>query len=189
MKPLRLLLPAAALALALAAPASAEIMNGDFSAGASDWNVGQPPNWTVSFPAAGGNPDGYGRIDSPFGNSAGTGSIFQTFQCGDPGIPGNCLITLDYRLDQIDASDLTGRVQILVDGVAEYTSPPGPSAGWVSVTITVPCGNHVLSLNLDVAAGNNGWAACFDNVNSRCEPIVPTAPSTWGRIKSLIVSS
>jgi hypothetical protein len=32
------------------------------------------------------------------------------------------------------------------------------------------------------------WAACFDNVTARCEPIVPTVPSTWGRIKSLIVS-
>jgi hypothetical protein len=190
MKPWRLLTTLPLLAL-LVAPALAAppigIINGDFSAGNSGWNVSQPPNWTVSFPAAGGNPDAYGRIDSPFGQSGGTGSIFQTFLCGDPGIPGNCVITLDYKLDQVDASDFTGRVRILIDGAVEYTSPPGPSLGWVSITITVPCGNHVLSLDLEVDPGNNGWAACFDNVRATCEPIVPTRSSTWGRIKSLIV--
>ncbi|HEX7878574.1 MAG TPA: hypothetical protein VF720_04160 [Candidatus Eisenbacteria bacterium] len=162
------------------------IINGDFSAGNVGWNVNQPANWTVSFPAAGGNPDAYGRIQSPFGNSGGTGSIFQTFLCGEPGIPGNCVITLDYRLDQLDASQLSGRVVVRIDGTVEYTWSLGP-VGWTNVTVTVPCGNHVISLELEVSAGNNGWAACFDNVRASCEPIVPTRSSTWGRIKSLII--
>ena len=188
MRSLRTLVAASLLTLAMAAPAGAQIMNGDFEAGPADWTVLlPPPGWSTGFPAAGGNPNGYARIQSPFGNSGGNAHINQTFLCGDPGIPGNCIITLDYRLDQIDASDFTGRIWVQIDGVIQYTSPPGPSAGWVNVTVTVPCGQHVITLNLDVDAGNNGWAACFDNVQARCEPIVPTAPSTWGRIKSLIV--
>jgi len=189
MKSLRRTLLAAALGLALAAPASAQIMNGDFEAGPSDWNPSlPPPGWTVSFLPAGGNPDAYARIQSPFSNAAGAVGIFQTFLCGDPGIPGNCLITLDYYLDQIDAGDFTGRVHVRIDGLVVYTSPPGPTAGWLNVTVTVPCGQHVIGLELEVDPGNNGWAACFDNVTARCEPIVPTRSTTWGRIKSLIVS-
>jgi len=176
MKPLRALLSAAALAIVLAAPASAQILNGDFSAGGSDWNVVQPPNWTVSFPAAGGNPDAYGRIQSPFGNSGGTGSIFQTFLCGDQAIPGHCVITLDYRLDQLDASAGSARVLILVDGWALYASGPGPTAGWPNIPDQVPYGVHVLARDPRGATGPPRSA----RRRSRCgaAPAAPASPSS-----------
>ena len=191
MRSLRTCLAASILTLALAGAALASvpsgISNGDFCQGDFNWNPQPPANWTITFPAAGGNPDCYARIQSPFGQSAGTGSITQTFNCGEPGIPGNCVITFDYRLESIDASPGTARVHLRIDGAIQFTSPSADSEGWRNVTVTVPCGVHVLTLELEVDPTNNGWAACFDNVFARCEPIVPTAPSTWGRIKSLII--
>ena len=72
MRSLRTLVAASLLTLAMAAPAGAQIMNGDFEAGPADWTVLlPPPGWSTGFPAAGGNPNGYARIQSPFGNSGG----------------------------------------------------------------------------------------------------------------------
>ena len=62
--------------LLLVSPATAQIVNGDFEAGGTGWTVVlAPPGgggpWTISFPAAGGNPNGYANIHSPFGDSVG----------------------------------------------------------------------------------------------------------------------
>jgi len=191
MRTLRSMLALPLLILALAGTAAASIpqgiANGDFCNGGIGWNVNALPGWNVTFPAAGGNPDCYGRIQSPFSGSGGTSSIFQTFNCGEVGLPANCIITFDYKLESLDSAPGTAVVVVLVDGVAQFTSPAAPT-DWTNVTITVPCGNHVLSFDLSVAPQNNGWAACFDNAIAHCEPIVPTASSTWGRIKSLIIS-
>ena len=50
-------------------------------------------------------------------------------------------------------------------------------------------GKHVLlekpiALTLEVDAGNNGWEASFDNVQSFCEVSTPVQSGTWGAIKS-----
>jgi hypothetical protein len=164
-------------------PARAHIHNGDFEKpGGADWTVNQPPNWTISFPASGGNPDGYGEIQSPFGNSQGLGSISQAFDCGTP-TPGlQCVIMVDFRLAQIDASDGTGRVKVLIDNVVLFTSPSEPT-DWRTLSLAVPCGDHEIALALEVDAGNNGWEASFDNAHAECDIATPVETSTWGGIK------
>ncbi len=41
------------------------------------------------------------------------------------------------------------------------------------------------SVTMAVEAGNNDWAACYDNVSAVCEPGVDNSPNTWSEIKSL----
>ncbi len=172
-----------AAVLLCAAAASADVLNGDFESGSNGWQTNVPPNWQTAFPAAGGNPDGYGAVQSPFGNSGGVGCLMQTFVCGDPGEEGTCTITLDYFLQQIDASNFTGRVLIRIDGVAATFAPS--DSGWHSATFTVPCGVHVLELCLQVDAGNNGWRAGFDNVEATCDGVVSSKSAVWGTIKAM----
>lgn len=179
-----LLLAASFLLLISPSISAAQIINGDFEAGGTGWTPIQPPNWTVSFPPAGGNPNGYARIQSPFGNSQGLGCVTQAFECGkDPA--ASCVITIDYQHASIDAGPLTGRVKIFIDQVLVHTSPPSNNQPWTTVTVTAHCGRHELALCLEVDAGNNGWFACFDNVRASCEAPTPIEEGTWGAIKSI----
>lgn len=173
----------AAAMLACAATGQAAILNGDFAAGGSNWQVTQPGNWTISFPAAGGNPGGWGSIQSPFGGAGGTGCIMQTFICGDQGQEGTCTITFDYFLRQIDAGDFTGRIQVRAGG-AVFTFAPTDD-GWHRGEIRVPCGVVVLELCLQVDPTNNGWLAGFDNVMASCDGVVADEATPWGNIKAL----
>jgi len=166
-----------------AVPALALIQNGDFEAGGDGWIVIAIPPWIVSFPAAGGNPNGYALIQSPFGNSQGLGAILQGFECGTPGSGSQCVIMFDYRLHQVDAADNTGRVTVFLDNEPVFTSPSG-NIDWTTVTLTVPCGEHAIGLALEVDAGNNGWEASFDNAQADCEQSTPVEAVTWGGIKS-----
>jgi hypothetical protein len=177
-------------AFALASSAGAQVVNGDFEAGGTGWSVDRPATWvpgdgsTIEFDAAGGNPNGFAYMHSPWGASGGLGRILQTFICGtDPS--GECLITVDYRHRSVDASPLTGRVKIFVDGVLKHTSPPSNDQPWTTVTISAACGPHVLALCLEVDPGNNGWEAGFDNVTAHCDVQVDVAPSTWSTVKHL----
>lgn len=183
MKLLRLL-PVMAL-LAIPVASSAQITNGDFENGNTGWLAGTPPNWTVNFLAAGGNPDGYAQILSPFGQSGGTACITQEFDCGLPDPNSVCTIEFDYRLERIDAGEKTGRVQVFVDGGLKFESPELDVIDWTHVSLTLECGSHEIKLTLNVDDGNHGWLACFDNVTARCESGVPTVPSTWGSLKVL----
>jgi hypothetical protein len=168
----------------MAAPALAQILNGDFEAGGAGWIVIAIPPWVASFPPAGGNPNGYALIQSPSGNSpGGLGAILQGFQCGTPGSGSECVIRFDFRLHQVDAADNSGRVQVFIDNEPDYTSPSG-NIDWTTVTLRVPCGDHSIALALEVDAGNNRWEASFDNVQADCEVGTPVDPSTWGMIKS-----
>jgi hypothetical protein len=170
-------------ALAIATPALAHVENGDFEKGAANWTASSPAFWSVSFPAAGGHPNGHALIQSPFGNSQGTASISQSFDCGIPSLGLQCIIDFDYRLRAVDASPLTGRVKVIVDGALQFVSPPSNFIDWTTVTIAVPCGDHTISLGLEVDAGNNGWEALFDNVLAHCDILIPVQPNTWGSIK------
>ena len=175
------------LAVALLLPCSvrAQIVNGDFEAGGTGWTVSVPPGWTGSFPPAGGNPNGFGQIMSPFGNSGGEGCLRQQFLCGEGAPASFCRITLDYLLHNVDASSLSGRVVVMIDNVQKFVSPPADDIGWTSISFSVPCGTHEIELCLQVDAGNNGWRAGFDNVKAFCETNVGVDNRTWGGVKAL----
>ena len=176
--------------LLLVSPATAQIVNGDFEAGGTGWTVVlAPPGgggpWTISFPAAGGNPNGYANIHSPFGDSGGESCITQDFQCGEAGTVGVCDISLDYRHMTWDSSPLAGRVNIYIDGVLVHTSPPVDDQGWTGFSFVTECGPHRIELCLEVDPGNNGWEACFDNVLAECDDNVPVQDGSWGAVKAL----
>jgi hypothetical protein len=189
---MRLILLAAMVVVLAAAPATlqAQVTNGDFENGANGWSTVIVPTqnpsepWAVTFPATGGNPDGYGQIMSPFGNSGGTGSLEQSFSCGTANPSGVCMISFDYYLQSVDASSLSGRVKVSVDGNLLFTSPPSDLIDWNTVQVSVPCGDHRIQLTLEVDDGNNGWQAGFDNVTAECMTGSPTVPQSWGHIKA-----
>lgn len=174
-----------AVALILCASvASADVMNGDFENGGAQWQVNVPQGWVSDFPAAGGNPGGHATIQSPFGGPGGLGCIMQTFVCGNVGEEGTCTITLEFALEQIDASDDSARVLVRINGAAT-TFGPLSDAGWRSATFTVPCGVVVLELCLEVDPTNNGWRAGFDNVEASCDGVVSSEATNWSTIKAL----
>ena len=176
----------ATLVLALAAvPASAQILNGDFEMGGTDWNFNGPASWFNDYPPAGGNPDGCAIIASPLSGSGGTGCLIQTFNCGEQGSDTHCAIAFDFWLapDNNTAPD-TGRIFALVDG-SEVFAHVGETGGWLQASFIVPCGVHVIELCLEVDDGDHGWRAIFDNVEASCEDTVPTDGSTWSSLKGL----
>jgi hypothetical protein len=171
------------IALVLVADGTfADVMNGEFDNGSSDWTPVAPPGWTVTFPAAGGNPGAYAAIQSPFSGPGGMGCIIQTFYCSQPGDEGSCTIGFDYSLAPIDAGPGTGHIVIDIDGIQSIVATG--DTPWSTVTYVVPCGLHVLQLCLLVDPQNNAWRACFDNVRSVCGPVSDES-TTWGEIKSL----
>ncbi len=176
----------AALAVIIAAvPAQAEILNGDFENGGTDWAYNGPATWGNGFPPAGGNPDGYAVIASPLLDSGGIGCLTQTFLCGEPGGATVCSITLDFWLAPDNSGDPTsGVIKVFIDG-QELFSFVGETDGWQTATVTVPCGVHVIDICLEVADGDNGWRACFDNVASVCEDTVAVNENTWSNLKGL----
>ncbi len=165
-----------------AGTAVADVMDGEFDNGGSDWSPNVPPDWGLAFPAAGGNPGGYAAIQSPFSGPGGTGCISQTFYCSQQGDEGDCTIGIDYSLAPVDAGPDTGHIMIEIDGIQD-TVATGDTP-WTTVTYVVPCGLHVIQLCLVVDPQNNAWRACFDNVRSVCGP-VSDEKTTWGSIKSL----
>jgi hypothetical protein len=172
------------LAALAAVPCSAQIVNGDFSAGPTGWSASVPLGWSAQFPQAGGNPAYYGRIQSPFGNSEGEGCISQTFVCADP---LGCALSLDYEHATIDASQLTGRAKIYFNGELAFVSPPADVQPWTTLCFNlVTPGTYTIALCLQVDAGNNGWFAGYDNVQfTQCEGTVPLGHQNWGAVKAL----
>ncbi len=174
------------LAALLLPPASrADVINGDFEADCTAWSADVLAGWSVGCEPAGGNPDGYGRIVSPAGNSGGEACLRQTFSCGDTSSFSHCRITFDYSLRMVDANLNTGRVKVYVDGILVFTSASDGLIPWTTESLSVACGAHTIALCLEVDPGNNLWLACFDNVAAQCEPASPVAPTSWGRIKAL----
>ena len=160
--------------LILGGSAAAQINNGDFSAGGAGWTVASPGGfWVVEFLPVDGNPDGHAHMHSPFGNSEGEACISQVFDCGTPGDPGVCGITLDYRHETWDSGPLAGRVRVFLDGQLVHTSPSEDVQPWTTIELSTPCGTHEIALCLQVDAGNNGWDAGFDNVTAQCKSSCP----------------
>jgi hypothetical protein len=175
-----------ALALFVAGGALAQISNGDFEAGIIDWAPSAPADWAIGVVFGGGNPGAYGHIQSPWGDSAGMGCFEQDFQCGeeDPTGESHCLITLDYFIHSLDAAPGTGRVIVSIDGIPMFISS-GDWIDWTTITLSIPCGLHRISLCLEVDPQNNGWEAGFDNVNAECDESTATDAINWSTIKSL----
>ncbi len=167
-----------------AVSAMADVMNGDFSNGGMDWTVLPDPGFGASFPAAGGNPDGYALLESAFQNPGGRVCILQTFICGDPDQGTECTIGFDYFLTPIDAAPGSGRLMVVIDGIVSVVADH-PTQGWNFVSYVVPCGLHTLQFCLEVDPQNNAWQAGIDNVRSECTGGVPNEARHWDGIKSL----
>ncbi len=166
-----------------AGPAAADVINGDFEDGGTGWTVVNPSGWAGYFPPSGGNPDGAAVMRSPDADSAGIGCFWQTFMCGEPSDETECVISLDYRLEDYGAEPGTGRVLMVFDGVTTLlTDMPGE---WMQHTFTVPCGEHTIELCLEVDEGSHFWVASFDNVQAYCSGVVPAEEESWSAIKTL----
>jgi len=171
---------------ALAAPV---VANGNFDLGGNQWTVNVPPTanpWQASFPATGGNPSGFARIQSPFGDSTGgvataEGGIRQVLGC-TADTPAGCEIIFDYKLDWFDATSGfdSGRIVARVNGAlvfvsAHNLSETNPGTPWTTVTLQAPAcdpSNFItLQLVLEVDLGDNAWVASFDNVRVNCDGI------------------
>lgn len=179
-----LLLLGAVGLLLLSAPAAADPANGDFSGGGSSWTDSADPGLGVSFPAAGGNPDGYARMESLVPNAGGRACIEQTFQCGMPGGGTSCTIGFDYFLEPLDALPGSGRLIVEIDGIANVVTDLS-TQGWEFVSYVVPCGTHTLRICLEVDPVDNIWTAGVDNVRSECTGPVGSEHVDWSTLKSM----
>lgn len=161
-------------------PAAADVVNGDFEDGGSAWNVAEPSDWTVSFPATGGYPDGNASIQSRFWDSQGEGCVSQVFLCGEE---GTCNITFDATMNWIDSNELAGRLKVYVNGALLWTAPDVNEMLWTPVLVTADCGTILLDLCLEVDPGNNMWRGRYDNVSAECDPVA-VDDIHWGMLKS-----
>ncbi len=182
---MRALLTAALLTLALTTSVSAQIVNGDFPVDMSGWTTAQSPGVSIyQYPPV-GNPAPCVLYNAPPFNAVGFASMTQTFNCGGSGETGGCVIGFDYMLN---VSSATVKIEAIVDAVVQYTLTRTTSTvGWVHVSFSVACGQHTLTIKTSCAsaAAFGHWDLYADNVTGNCESPVPTAPSTWGMIKSM----
>jgi len=179
-----LLLGAVGLLLA-AGPAAADPVNGDFSSGGSGWSDSADPGLGVSYPTAGGNPNGYARLESDFTNAGGQACIEQTFECGLPGGGTSCTIGFDFFLEALDALPGSARLVVEIDGIADVVTDVS-TQGWEFVSYVVPCGTHTVRICLVVDPSFNSWAAGVDNVRSECttDPVA-NEHVNWSTLKSM----
>jgi hypothetical protein len=168
----------------LAWPALADVSNGDFESGGTDWTTTVPPDWNISFPAAGGMPDGHASIMSRYWDSLGEGCVSQVFDCGEQGETGTCTIIFDAMMQWIDSNELAGRLKVYVNGNLLWEAPEVNELPWTTVVLTVDCGIIELDLCLDVSPGNNMWEGRYDNVSAECGGIVDNDFIEWGGLKS-----
>lgn len=168
-----------AASLAVASPT-----NGDFSSGGSGWSDSADPGFSVSYPAAGGNPGGFAQMESAFSNPGGRACIEQTFECGVPGGGTECTIGFDYFLEPIDAVPGSGRLIVEIDGIANVVTDLS-TQGWQFVSYVVPCGTHTVRICLEVDPANNSWRAGVDNVRSECTGPVANDAVEWSTLKSM----
>jgi hypothetical protein len=178
------------LLLFFATAAHAQISNGDFSAGLGGWIPTQTDEVTTSGAGADatGSPGGVALI---FGNGGfltepeGSGSISQTFDCGEAGTQANCVISFQYQ--RVLSGGVTVRLDAIVDGGVEFTTVlSGTSAVWTDVSFAVPCGTHNLRLQATYLDGgfSDEWRVFLDNVTAECESPVANDEMEWGTFKA-----
>ena len=174
--------------LLFATGSDAQVSNGDFSAGLGGWLPTQTDEVTTSPDLGGGNP---GTAALIFGNGGfftepeGSGSISQTFDCGDAGSQSTCVISFQWR--KVFSGGVSVRLDAIVNGSVEYTSTPGGgSSGWNDVSFSVPCGTQNLRLQATFVDGGfaTEWRLWFDNVTAECDAAVPSEELNWGTLKA-----
>jgi len=168
----------------LAVSALADVMNGDFENGGSDWIEFADEGLFASFPLDGGNDGGYALLESDFQNLGGFVCISQTIQCGQPDPSRSCTIGFDFKLTPVDAAPGSGRIIVSIDGVTDVVVDVG-TLDWEFVSYVVPCGVHVIDICLEVDPTDNRWVACIDNVRAECNDVVPNELDSWGSLKTL----
>jgi len=182
----------AGVALLGANPATAQIVNGDFSDGLSGWMVEnpQPSKPGVLGPAHGWQFQAFDKhaniIVAGTETPAEEGHLSQVFTCGEEGPDCVCRIRFEYRLlHQTGEPDLaTIFVYIDRDLAFQTKQTTDDIDRWFTQEITAPCGTREIALCLFVDTGVSGWLCSFDNVVAEAVP-TGVAPSTWSRIKRL----
>ncbi|MBK6900535.1 MAG: hypothetical protein IPH09_15205 [bacterium] len=173
----------ASLALLCAAPASAQILNGDFTTSIASW-VPSSTGPSVSHHPSAGNPGGAAYI---FYNwTGGNASIEQPFICGSSHGNGNCAISLDYLFYLSGGAAV--QVVVELDGQFVYVmNHTAESSLWHTVPLEVPCGPHTIKIhaNTITLGGFGGWSVFVDNVTAECTEVVAEETQAWGAIKGI----
>lgn len=174
---------AGALALAGAAPATAQIINGTFDAGLTGWTATTTGDGGATV-FSNGNPAPGARLWN-WGNASGSATLTQTFECGG-GAEGLCFLSLEY------ATDVTGgvtnmAVTVKLDNVVMYSAIHNSTVATYSpVLFSAPCGQHTLEISAGSTATQPwaNWMMIVDNVTASCVPPVSTEGSTWSGVKA-----
>lgn len=177
----------ALLGLLLAATASAQIVNGDFSAGVTGWTPATSGTAGIQFTAF-GLPDfsvNLRRVLTITGGPTGTASISQTFECTAEGEGGTCEIQLD-RLINTNGPPVTFIVNVDGDLAHSFTHGPLNRNDWAHVSVQVGCGVHtlVIAATATVAEDQDDWNVNVDNVVAACVGSVANEARAFGALKA-----
>lgn len=181
-------LAAALLVFLLPVAASAQVVNGDFSAGSTGWSTASSGSAAVQFTSFGWPADSVNlrRIHTLTGDLTGTASVSQIFECTAEGEGGVCDIRLD-RLINTNGPVVTFRV--IVDGELVHSFAHGPlhRNDWTPVTVQVGCGLHtlVIAATATVSTSEDDWNVNVDNVVGVCEGSVANEGRTFGSLKAI----
>jgi hypothetical protein len=167
---IKLLTAIAVLAMAGVASAGILVPNGDFeTAGGAGWAAADGPA-TFSYPTTGGNPDGYGVIDSTTGWGVFVGDLDLASNGLTPGVE----LTITYDIiDLANDANVSG-IKIESWNGAGHISNTGdvvfdPTTSWQNVQFAYTpdaAATFLKFVPLSVAGGNVG----FDNVGVVPEP-------------------
>lgn len=171
--------------LAVAGPAAAQLVNGDFSAGLSGWTIASSGSGLVLGNSY-GNP-GPSVMLSGEGNdtNVGTASIAQTFLCGDGGVTGSCAIAFDYMCEASLSSVVHFTVEL--DNIVVFTVDHDVTmAAFTPVAFSAPCGEHTLKFTASNAVAGifNHWYIGLDNITASCQAAVADEARSWSAVKA-----
>jgi hypothetical protein len=168
--------------LLVAGAAGAQVLNGDFEAGATGWTSTAGPGCPVIDPT-GGNPGGCGVVPALSTTTQCGGSLSQTFNCGAPG--GDCEISFDYRVDFLGGIGATVFGLTADGGVTWPFQTSGATAGWQSASLVLPCGPQTITFGVVVATATmQDWEFRVDNVTAACVDPVSAETPAWGALKA-----
>jgi len=170
------------LALAGTAPAAAQILNGTFDNGLTDWTV-TTTGGSAATVFTNGNPAPGARLWDGFDN-AGSATLTQTFNCGGTG-DGLCFLSLEYATDTVFGSYMA--VTVTLDNVVMYSANHnGGFTAYTPVEFSVPCGQHTVGISAASTRTSifSSWTMYVDNVTASCLPPVSTDGSTWSSLKA-----
>ena len=151
--------------------------NGDFSAGAAFWGTGTDGPTVFDFPASGGNPDGFGRIDFTTGNYAVL--VSPAIPIGDLGLTAG--ETYEFSLDMInlDGAGPVGGLKIDFPGATpgstgdKFTELIGDGSTWQKYTFAVPIPANAVNLVIVPLWGGPNSNIGYDNIGVDNDPVAP----------------